>query len=119
VICRLCLTCTVSSGDVMLRSANRLVDSWQRRCPDSLLDPPSVWDDVITNRFLHSDTDIDYAATFILCQLVSLNLLCSAFTPFTLLCKFPSSVSVAKLVNATVYADMVLGSIPGGDWYAY
>jgi len=48
------------SGDVMLRSANQLVDSWQRRCPDSLLDPPAIWDDVISNRFVSSDTDIHW-----------------------------------------------------------
>ena len=51
-VCRRCLTFAGSSGDMMLQSASRLVDSWQRRRPDLLLDPPAVWDDVVTNRLV-------------------------------------------------------------------
>jgi len=42
-------------GD-LLQSAVRLVDGWCSRRPDVLLDPPYVWDDVVTNRFVNSDT---------------------------------------------------------------
>jgi len=41
--------CTAGSGGE-LQSAKRLVDGWLSRCPDSLLDSPAVWDDVVTNR---------------------------------------------------------------------
>jgi len=36
----------------MLESAVRLTDSWLSRRPDLLLDPPHIWDDVVTNRSL-------------------------------------------------------------------
>lgn len=56
--CGSCLTFPGSSGDDMLRSAERMIDSWLRRHPDSLLDPTSVWDDVVTNRSVTTDQTI-------------------------------------------------------------